>query len=394
MGAATKLRAKVYRDERLEMERSTLSTHDYYEVLGVPRDADEQTIKAAFHRLARRYHPDRSTEPDAEERFKQVAAAYAVLSDRAKRADYDASGSMSPPGMTTEDLLRGIDLRDLLDLGLDLGGALFSRLFNGPDGGGGTAWRGSDVRADVEVPLTAVACGTEAPVRFRRTEGCPVCGGSGAKPDTAPALCGTCGDSGQRTVAGQHGKVLFRQSVTCEQCGGTGRVVRDPCAACAGRGNGQVEATITVKIPPGIEEGTMLRVHGRGQPSQVPGGPAGDLLIMVHSAPHPDLVRRGADLWHRQAIPVAHAVLGTNLTVSGLQNTITVKVPAGTQPGTVLRLAGQGLPHLRRRGRGDIYLTIDVAVPSSLTPQQRELYEQLRESPPPAKRRFWRRRSK
>ena len=148
-----------------------------------------------------------------------------------------------------------------------------------------------------------------------------------------------------------------------------------------------------MKIPPGIDEGTVLRVRGRGQPSPVPGGQAGDLQIVVHSAPHPDFVRRGADLWHRQTIPVTDAVLGTDLTVPSLQDTVTAKVPAGTQAGTVLRLDGQGLPHFRRRGRGDMYLTIDVVVPSSLTPQQRQLYEQLRESPPGARRRFWRRRS-
>ena len=376
------------------MEQSTLSTRDYYQVLGVPEDADEQTLKAAFHRLARRYHPDRSTEPDAEERFKEIAEAYAVLSNPAKRADYDAHGSTPPPGMTTEDLLGGIDLRDLLDAGLDLSGAIFSRLFDSPDGDRGVPSRGSDVRAEIEVPLAAVASGTEAAVRFNRSQACPICAGSGAQPGTPPAPCGVCRGSGQRTVTGQQGTVLFRRSVTCEQCSGTGRVVREPCAACSGRGDGQVQGTVTVKIPAGIEEGTVLRVRGRGQPSPVPGGPAGDLQIVVHCAPHPDFERWGSDLWGRHTIPVTDAVLGADLTVTGLHETVTVKVPAGTQSGTVLRLDGQGLPHFRRRGRGDMHLTIDVRVPSSLSPQQRQLYEQLRETPPPAKRRFWRRWSK
>lgn len=375
------------------MEQSRLSTRSYYEVLDVPRDADAATIKAAFHRLAWRYHPDRSTEPDAEERFKELAEAYGVLSDPAKRADYDARGSTAPSGMTTEDLLGRIDLRDLFDAGLDLGGALFGGLFNGPDGGGGMSSRGSDVRADVEVPLAAVATGSEAPVRFSCIQACPICGGSGARPGTDPARCGACRGSGQQTLTGQHGTVVFRQNVACGQCSGTGRVVREPCAACSGRGNTQVQETVTVKIPPGIDEGTVLRVGGRGQPSPVPGGPAGDLQIVVHSALHPDFERRGPDLWGRQAIPVTDAVLGTDLTVAGLQGTVTVKVPAGTQPGTVLRLDGQGLPHFRRRGRGDLNLTMDVVVPSALTPPQRQLYEQLRESPPAPRRRFWRRRS-
>jgi DnaJ-class molecular chaperone len=149
-----------------------------------------------------------------------------------------------------------------------------------------------------------------------------------------------------------------------------------------------------VKIPPGIEEGTVLRVRARGQPSPAPGGPAGDLQIVVRSVPHPDFERRGADLWGRHTIPVTDAVLGTNLIIASLQETVTVRILAGTQPGTVLRLDGHGLPHFRRRGRGDLYLTIDVAVPSSLTPEQRQLYQQLRESPPAAKHRFWRRRTR
>jgi molecular chaperone DnaJ len=152
-----------------------------------------------------------------------------------------------------------------------------------------------------------------------------------------------------------------------------------------------VQETITVKIPPGIEEGTVLRVRGRGQPGSMPGGAAGDLQIVVRSAPHPDFERRGADLLHREAIPVTDAVLGTTLSVSGLHNTVSVRIPAGTQPGTVLRLDGEGLPYLRRRGHGDLYLTLDVVVPSSLNSRQRQLYQQLREPPPAPKHRFWRR---
>jgi molecular chaperone DnaJ len=376
------------------MELSTLSTRDYYEVLGVVPDADAQTIKAAFHRQARRYHPDRSTEPGAEERFKQVAEAYAVLSDPAKRADYDTHGSTAPPGFTTEDLLSSIDLGDLLGAGLDLGEALFGRLFDASDALGAMPTRGSDVRVDLEVPLIAVVTGTETPVQFNRIQACAICGGNGTKPGTAPARCQACGGSGQRTLTGQPAKGLFRRSVTCEQCSGTGRVVRDPCAACFGRGANQAQQTVTVRIPPGIEEGTILRVRGRGQPSPVPGGSAGDLQIVVHSAHHPDIERRGPDLWHREAIPLPDAVLGTTLTVASLEDTVSVRVPPGTQPGSVLRLDGHGLPHFKRHGRGDLYLTIDVSVPSSLTPRQQQLYEQLRESPPAAKHRFWHRRSR
>jgi molecular chaperone DnaJ len=372
------------------MQQSTLSIRDYYEVLGVARDADAPTIKAAFRRLARRYHPDRSTEPDAEERFKEVAEAYAVLSDPAKRADYDTRGTAASSGFTTEDLLRTIDLGDLLDAGLDMGGALFGQLFNGPGGPGAMTPRGSDVCADVEVPLVAVACGTEAPVRFSHTQTCPICRGTGGKPGSTAAVCGACRGTGQRTLTGA--QVLFGRGVTCEQCGGTGRVVRAPCAACSGWGHSPVQETVTVKIPPGIEEGAVLRVRGRGQASPIPGAPAGDLHIVVHSAPHSDFERRGPDLWRRQSIPVTDAVLGTNLTVASLQDTVPMRIPPGSQPGTVLRLDGQGLPHFRRRGRGDLYITLDVAVPSSLTRAQRQHYEQLRESPPAPKHRFWRRR--
>ena len=373
------------------MDRSTLKTGDYYELLGVARDADEQTIKSAFHRLARRYHPDQSTEPDAEERFKEVAEAYAVLSDPAKRADYDARGLASRPEWTTEDLLRDIDLADLLAAGLDLG-AFFSRLMNGARGGD-TPTTGADVRVQLEVPLTAVATGSDTPIRFNRRQSCHTCGGSGAKPGIPPESCTACGGTGEQTMTRTRGQVVFRRASTCAHCSGTGRVVREFCPTCMGRGQEQVQETLTVRIPPGIEEGTVLRVRGRGQTGPVPGGRAGDLQIVVHSASHPDFVRRGADLWHRVAIPVTDAVLGTSLDIPGLQDTVSVKIPAGTQPGTVLHLDGRGLPKFRRRGRGDLYLTVDVVVPSSLSAEQRQLYERLREFPPTVKRRFWHRRS-
>jgi molecular chaperone DnaJ len=375
------------------MEQSTLNTRDYYELLGVAREADEQTIKSAFHRLARRYHPDQSKEPDAEERFKEIAGAYAVLSDPAKRADYDSRGLASRSEWTTEDPLQDLDFADLLATGLDLG-TLFGRPMNGAGSGDETPSTGADVRIQLEIPLTAVASGTEAPVRFTSRKTCGTCGGDGAKPGVPPESCRGCGGTGQRTVTRTGGHVFLQRTAPCPLCSGTGRIVRQFCSACNGRGQEQVEENLTVKIPPGVEEGTVLRVRGRGQPSAIPGRRAGDLQIVVHSAPHPDFMRQGADLWHRRAIPVADAVLGTNLTVSGLENNIPVKIPAGTQPGTVLHLDGQGLPNFRRRGRGDLYLTIDVEVPSSLSAHEQQLYEQLREPPPDVRRRPWRRRSR
>lgn len=364
------------------------ATRDYYEVLGVPKDADAEAIKGAFRRLALRYHPDRSKEPGAEERFKELAEAYAVLSDPAKRADYDA-GTLSGPRFAPEDLFDHLDLGGLFGEGHDFGTGVFSRLF-GTGGPQSAARRGADLRIDLEIPLSAVATGSEEPIPQIRAETCPTCGGSGARPGTSPRSCSACGGTGRRRTTTRSGTVLLQHVATCEVCSGTGRLVDEPCPDCKGRGQRQVEEVLKVRIPAGIDDGVPLRVRGRGLASPTSGGAPGDLLVVVHSAPHPSLVRRGADLLHRAQVPVADAALGTRIEVPTLKDPVKVDVPPGTQPGAVLRVPGHGLPRWRASGRGDLYVTVSVVVPTKLSAEQRQLYEQLRQGPP-AHRRRWRR---
>jgi molecular chaperone DnaJ len=240
-----------------------VAQRDYYKILGVPRDADDKTIKDAFRRLALKYHPDRSKEPDAEERFKEIAEAYAVLSDPHKRADYDAGGAAGLAGMSPEDLWATLDLGDIFgDMGFGPGGGLFERLVGQRAPAGPS--RGADVEVSLTVPLTRVASGGEESVTIARPGPCTTCGGTGARPGTSPEPCQACGGSGQRGTTSRRGNIVIQHVTTCTACGGRGTVVHDPCADCAGHGTVTHHDRVTVRIPPGIEDGTALRVPGRG----------------------------------------------------------------------------------------------------------------------------------
>ena len=351
---------------------------DYYEVLGVPRDADEKAIKDAFRTLALKYHPDRNKEPGAEERFKEIAEAYAVLSDPNKRKDYDSGGFAGVAGFSPEDLYSGIDFGDLFGgLNFDFGGGLFDSFFGrrrrGPP-------RGANIEVDVVVPLERVARGGEETVRVMRPQVCPACGGSGAKAGTKPRSCAACGGTGRQTRSRREGKgsVVIQQISTCPACHGRGSVIEQFCAQCAGRGELEREEALTVHIPVGVEEGMALRLAGRGMQSPDKSGRPGDLFVVVRSAPDPRFQRAGADLWHERSIPVADAALGTTLSVPTLDKPAEVTVPAGAQPGAVLRLRGKGLPQFGGTRRGDLYLRLLVEIPQLLAPEERALYEKLR----------------
>lgn len=354
---------------------------DYYEVLGVPRDADGKEIKKAFHRLALKYHPDRSEEPDAEERFKEAAEAYAVLSDPQKRAEYDARGRTAVSGLSPEDLWAGMDLGDIFaDVGLrgfDTGG-LFERLFGRP--ARPARPRGADIEVRLAVPLARVLSGGEQTVPVRRLARCGTCGGSGAKPGTEPRTCSMCGGTGKRVAARRDEGLLVRHITTCTACGGRGTVIDEPCPACGGRGEVEQHDTVTVEIPPGVEDGDVLRVPGLGMPGPGPGDPPGDVYVVVQTAPDPRFARRGPDLWHRAEIEVPDAVLGTLLTVPTLEDETTLRIPPGTQPNQVFRITGRGLPRPRGGGRGDMLVTVTVRIPDQLDEAERELYERLRDS--------------
>jgi molecular chaperone DnaJ len=341
-------------------------TRDYYEVLGVLRDADAAAIKDAFRRLAMQYHPDRNKEPGAEERFKEIAEAYAVLSDPKKRAGYDA-------GASPEDLFAGADLESIFrDFGF--GDTLFERFF----GGMPRPRRGADIEVDAPVPLERIASGGEETVRYHRVAPCSQCGGSGARPGTQPRACAACGGSGEKSSTRHEHGVFIRRVSTCPECRGRGRIIDEPCAACRSAGEVEREESLAVKIPPGAEDGLVLRVPGKGYASREPRASAGDLLIVVRAAPDERFERRGADLWRVQEIAAPDAVLGAEIRVPTLDGAIAVKVPPGTQPDSELRLRGKGLPRFGGRGRGDLYVRLAVRLPERPGAEARKLWEKLR----------------
>ncbi len=344
-------------------------------MLGVARDADEKAIKDAFRELALRYHPDRNKEPGAEERFKEIAEAYAVLSDPKKRAEYDNHGFEAVSGFSPEDLFGGINFGDIFGENFGFGGGLFEHFFRrrtGPP-------RGEDIQVELTVPLTKVAQGGEEEVRFTRPVVCAECGGSGAEKGTQPVSCTTCQGTGRVAHSRERGGNVFIQQISiCPHCHGRGTVIEKPCLSCAGSGVVERKESIVVQLPAGIEDGTALKVSGKGQASAAARGVPGDLYVVVRSEADPRFTRSGADLWREEAISVPDAVLGTTLIVPTLESDATVTVPAGSQPDAVLRLRGKGLPVFQGQGRGDIYLRLKVHVPEHPSREESELYEKLR----------------
>jgi molecular chaperone DnaJ len=341
-----------------------VATKDYYAVLGVSRDAEEADLKRAYRHLARTYHPDKNRgDKAAEERFKEINEAYAVLSDPDKRAQYDRFGTVAGPG--------GVG-----DVGF---GTIFEDLFESFLGGGersrrARGRRGEDLRYDLEISLEEAAEGLETKLQIPRLETCEACRGSGQEPGTTPEACGTCRGQGQ---------VRFTQGFLtvarpCPSCRGAGRINRHPCKACRGQGRQGRERLLKVTIPAGVEDGNQLRLTGEGE-GGILGGPAGDLYVEIHVRPHELFVRRGPDLFCELPLGFTQAALGDEVEVPVLGGTARLTVPPGTQPGQRLALKGKGMPHLRGRGRGDAVYEVVVEVPTRLTPRQRELLEELRE---------------
>jgi len=357
-------------------------------VLGVAKDADQKAIKSAFRDLAMKYHPDRNKQPDAEARFKEIAEAYAVLSDTKKRADYDAQGFAGVGDVSQQDIYSGINFDDIfggLNFGFGMGNpfeAFFHRQRAGPA-------RGADIEVDLYVSLERVASGGEERIQLSHPTTCPACHGVGTKGGVAPKTCTTCGGSGhvtqRRRERGEH--VLIQQITICPDCNGSGNIIEHPCPECHGTGQRDMAETLTVKIPRGIEEGMALRLAGKGMPSPEAGGMAGDLLVVVRSRRDPRFERDGANLVRQESINLIDAVLGTTLKVPTLEGSASVTVPPGTQPGSVLRLKEKGLPEFGSEHRGVMYLRIDVKVPEKLSREERELYERLRDLA--AKWKFW-----
>ncbi|MDH3713064.1 MAG: J domain-containing protein [Gammaproteobacteria bacterium] len=359
------------------------SERDYYELLGVPRDADAKTIKDAYHRLAMKWHPDRNPAADAEQHFKGIATAYAVLSDPKKRARYDARGFEGVAHFSPEDLFGGLDLGSVFgDLGFGFGPggqSIFERFFSHDRA---PPVRGRNLRVHLQLPLELIATGGTETLRFARPVECSKCHGYGTKSGSPPPSCPECHGAGHRVVTAdtkqnKGGSVVIQRMEACTKCLGKGVLSDKPCRRCSGSGQIDEQETLKVTIPQGIEEGMVLRVPQHGLPGAAGAAP-GDLHVVVSSLPDARFQRRGADLWRAQQLDVADAVLGTKVQVATLDSDVEVTIPPGTQPDEVVRMRGKGLPRFHAPGNGDLNLRIQVHIPEKLSTEQRRLYEQLR----------------
>lgn len=342
---------------------------DYYEVLGVARDADDAAIKKAFRRLARELHPDVSDAPDAEERFREVTEAYEVLSSSETRALYDRYGH------------EGLRSGGFTPTHFDVGGLsdLFSAFFGDDLFGGATRSRrsrGADVGAEIEIELVDAARGTTVSVPFEVAVTCRVCGGDGVEPGTQPVTCTRCGGTGRlqhvsRSLFGE-----FVRSQACPQCGGRGVLVEHPCHECRGEGRVLESRELKVDVPAGIHDGQRIRLSGEGHAGDL-GGRAGDVYVLVHVKPDPRFVREGNDVFSQVDLTIAQAALGQTLTVETLEGPVELELPPGVQPGEVRVLRGRGMPVLQGFGRGDHRVLVNVLVPRRLTDEQRRLLEEF-----------------
>ena len=359
---------------------------DYYEVLSVPKDATKDQIKAAYRKLAMHYHPDRNKSPGAEDHFKEVSEAYAVLSDDAKRAQYDRFGHEGIQGRySSEDIFRSANFDEILrDMGFGFGGFgggnIFDMFFGNMTGSGRGARRGADLRYDLEMTLEQVATGLTTEIEIPRTERCPICKGTGAKPGSQPRRCTECGGRGQVQRINSSGFAQFVRIETCRACKGKGEVLDNPCRDCKGNGTIQKTRKISVKVPAGIDNESSLRLRAEGDAGEMSTA-AGDLYVVCHVLPHRVFVREGSDLRSQISIDIASAALGTTIQVPTIDGkTAEVSVPAGTQNGTVLKLKGKGLPTLGSSNRGSLLLSVNVNVPPKLTDKQKELLKQFKEA--------------
>ena len=350
-----------------------MAKKDYYEVLGVNRDASEDELKKAYRKLAMKWHPDRNPDnPKAEEHFKEAKEAYEVLTDAQKRAAYDQFGHAGVDPSAGGAAGAGAGFGGFADAF----GDIFGDIFVGAGGGGGrgrsTVYRGADLRYNLEISLEDAARGTETRIRIPAMEECETCKGSGAKPGTQPTSCTTCGGHGQ--VRMQQGFFSIQQ--TCPRCHGTGKMVASPCGTCSGNGRIKKQKTLAVKIPAGVDEGDRIRLSGEGE-AGVNGGPSGDLYVVIQIKQHGVFTRDHNDLHCEMPISFTTAALGGEIEIPTLDGYAKIKIPAETQSGKVFRLRGKGIKGVRSTAHGDLLCHVIVETPVSLTSRQKELLQEF-----------------
>ena len=347
------------------------TVRDLYEVLGITREATDDDVKKAYRRLARELHPDVNADPRSEERFKEVAGAYEILSDPHKRRQYDAFGSTGGPGVGGF-----TDIQDIFDMFFGQGG--FGVGASRRRGPGSRTQHGEDLGVRISLGFRDAVFGARRDLEIERMAECERCQGNGAEPGTAPVACRTCGGAGQVQAVRRSVFGTVMTASPCTACRGTGQEVLDPCEACFGEGRRREPATVTIDIPAGVSDGMELRVAGNGH-AGLAGGPAGDLYVGISVEPAEEYDRRGQDLFTVLDVPMTQATLGCELEIAGLDGPERIKLDPGTESGTVVRIKGGGVPNLNRRGRGDLYVTLHVVTPSDLSREERRLWERLAE---------------
>jgi len=348
----------------VRMETKNMAKRDYYEVLGVNRDASEDDMKKAYRRLAMKWHPDRNPDnPRAEEHFKEAKEAYEVLCDPQKRGAYDQFGHAG-----VDPHAAGAGAGHFGDIFSDI----FGEIFGGARGGRSTVFRGADLRYNLEITLEQAAHGFETKIRIPAMSTCDICKGSGARSGTAPTTCPTCRGAGQVRVS----QGPFSIAQTCPRCHGSGSIIAHPCSQCAGSGRIKLQKTLQVKIPSGVDEGDRIRLSGEGEPG-VNGGPSGDLYVQVHIKPHPVFTRDHDDLHCEMPISITSAALGGEISIPTLDGSAKIRVPAETQSGKVFRLRAKGIKGVRSDAPGDLFCHVVVETPVNLTERQRHLLREF-----------------
>jgi len=354
------------------LESLFMAQHDYYEILGVSRGASTEEVKSAFRQLARKYHPDVNKAADAEERFKEINEAFAVLSDTEKRATYDRFGHAGLNGMGGGGApdFSTIDFSDIFEEFFGFGGGSNRRRSRS------NPRRGADLNQVVTLTFEETVFGVDKEIEFTRDEICTTCRGTGAEPGTSPVRCQACDGRGEVRQVRQTFLGSMVQVTTCPTCNGQGEVINTPCHTCRGRGLERRTVHKTVTIPGGVDAGTQIRLAGEGQPGMF-GGPNGNVFIEIQVRPHKFFRRRGNDILLDLNINIAQAALGAEIEVPTIDGPARLSIPAGTQPGRTFNVKGKGVPFLRSSGRGDQLIMINVEVPTRMSAEQRQLFEQL-----------------